>query len=236
MSTEKTTAVTTAYTEEIIATSLNQKYAAAQEYLANTVRRFIDFGATLAAAESELLKQGKLNNRKQGEGMFAWLAEHCPDINYKTAMRYKKLATDCCAGLGVGFDDGLKMLQGRDDETACKKIPKAAIKRRDEIFEAGSVRKLSQMLFNFGEDDGAKRGRPEGSKADLSRKPDTNDAALAARAVWSKVIAPAVKCMPALATAVNLLCEADVDDAITAIESMAAILRERKAELQANAR
>ena len=153
-------------TEELMATAITQKYDAVTESLKTVVAKTLDLGATIAAAESVLLRQGKIKNSGNrfvdGVGMLGWLEKNCPSVNYKTAMRYKKHATDAAMTLGIDYQNALLLLQGRDEEVSAK-IPKTVLKRREELFEAPSVRKLSQMCFNFAAEDRGKAGRPEGT-------------------------------------------------------------------------
>ena len=166
--------------------------------------------------------------------MLGWIKANAPALvdHYKTIQRWKGIAQQQAGTLGMTTHDALLLLAGAEDKIDAK-IPKAAIKRREEIYNAGSIRKLTQGLFDFGDGaDAVKRGRPAGSKADLAKKPDTNDAFVAARAVWSKVIGPAAKCQVALASAVKMLGESDVEDALITLTALVDLLRERKEELR----
>lgn len=132
--------------------------------LANKANAFIQeaikFGAILIEWEQFLGK----SQGKAGEGLKNWLEQNCPEIQYKTAMKYKLLAEKNAQMLGGGAM-ALAALQGETTVTQpdgevidveCK-----VIEKRDEIFsEANSFQKLEQMwldLFGTGEKPKAKK-------------------------------------------------------------------------------
>lgn len=171
MAKNKTTAV--AVKEEIseadIALCLNQRYDDATRTI---TERTVVFGATLMQAEAELQKRGLLGGfDKKGGGLKGWLAEHCPNINYSTAIRWKNLAFQMAQGLMskdrkavLKIDDIIKLIEGRDDEIEAE-VPKAITAQRDALMAAPTVRKFVQQMFDFeGRGNGA-GGRPKAEKA-----------------------------------------------------------------------
>ena len=238
MSKKNTTAVATKEVSEVtIALALQQHWDDANRTIA---QKAIIFGATFIAAGRELERRGLLGGfHKKGDGLQGWLADHCPSIAYKTAMRWRQIAEAQVAALqskGVGSeDDAIKILQGRDDEIE-KPAPKKAVALRDEIYSVPSIRKLTQGWFDFGDgcEAGKHRGRPKGTKADLSKKPDSTDTIAAARAVWSQVIVPAEKTFPALESAVKLLNAADVENAKIILQNLMDLLNEQEKALKPN--
>lgn len=172
MAKKQTTAV--AVKEEIseadIALCLNQRYDDATRTI---TERTVVFGATLMQAEAELQKRGLLvhNQHKNEGGLQGWLAEHCPTINYKTAMRWKGLAFQMAQGLMskdrkavLKIEDIIKLIEGRDDEIEAE-VPKAITAQRDALMAAPTVRKFVQQMFDFeGRGNGA-GGRPKAEKA-----------------------------------------------------------------------
>ena len=166
MAKNKTTAVATkGVSEDTIALSLQQRYDDANRTIA---QKAIIFGATLVAAERELERRGLLKSCGRGsggDGLKGWLAEHCPEIAYKTAMRWRQIAEAQVAALqskGVGSeDDAIKMLQ-MDDDGLSVPPTKKALKCRDEIMATPSLRKITQDMFDFAKD---KPGRPKGTGA-----------------------------------------------------------------------
>lgn len=227
----------TGMTEEKIAKGLIEGYEATSLQVTNAVKGCVYYGSVVALVEFELGHRGVLKKGGRGNadsGMLGWIKAHAPALvdHYKTIQRWKGIAQQQAGTLGMTTHDALLLLAGAEDKIDAN-IPKAAIKRREEIYNAGSIRKLTQGLFDFGDgSDAAKRGRPAGSKADLAKKPDTNDAFVAARAVWSKVIGPASKCQVALASAVKMLGLSDVEDALITLTALVDLLRERKEELR----
>lgn len=227
----------TGMTEEKIAKGLIEGYEATSLQVTNAVKGCVYYGSVVALVEFELGHRGVLKKGGRGNadsGMLGWIKANAPALvdHYKTIQRWKGIAQQQAGTLGMTTHDALLLLAGAEDKIDAN-IPKAAIKRREEIYNAGSIRKLTQGLFDFGDGaDAAKRGRPAGSKADLAKKPDTNDAFVAARAVWSKVIGPASKCQVALASAVKMLGESDVEDALITLTALVDLLRERKEELR----
>ena len=227
----------TGMTEEKIARGLIEGYEATSLQVTNAVKGCVYYGSIVALVEFELGHRGVLKKGGRGNadsGMLGWIKANAPALvdHYKTIQRWKGIAQQQAGTLGMTTHDALLLLAGAEDKIDAN-IPKAAIKRREEIYNAGSIRKLTQGLFDFGDGaDAVKRGRPAGSKADLAKKPDTNDAFVAARAVWSKVIGPASKCQVALASAVKMLGESDVEDALITLTALVDLLRERKEELR----
>lgn len=227
----------TGMTEEKIARGLIEGYEATSLQVTNAVKGCVYYGSVVALVEFELGHRGVLkthNQYKSDGGMLGWIKANAPALveHYKTIQRWKGIAQQQAGTLGMSTHDALLLLAGAEDKIDAN-IPKAAIKRREEIYNAGSIRKLTQGLFDFGDGaDAVKRGRPAGSKADLAKKPDTNDAFVAARAVWSKVIGPASKCQVALTSAVKMLGESDVEDALITLTALVDLLRERKEELR----
>lgn len=167
MSKKNTTAVATKeVSEETIALALQQHWDDANRTIA---QKAIIFGATFIAAGRELERRGLLGGfHKKGDGLQGWLADHCPSIAYKTAMRWRQIAEAQVAALqskGVGSeDDAIKMLQ-MDDDGLSVPPTKKALKCRDEIMATPSLRKITQDMFDFAKD---KPGRKPGSKANSS--------------------------------------------------------------------
>lgn len=150
--------------EADIALCLNQRYDDATKTI---TERTVVFGATLLEAEAVLQKRGLLVTGRghEGEGLKGWLAEHCPNIDYSTAIRWKGLAFQMAQGLmskdkkaTLKIEDIIKLIEGRDDEIEAE-VPKAITKQRDELMAAPTVRKFVQQMFDFTGGKG-KTGRP----------------------------------------------------------------------------
>ena len=219
MAKNKTTAV--AVKEEVseadIALCLSQRYADAAKTI---TERPVVFGATLMQAEAELQKRGLLGGfHKKGDGLKGWLADHCKEIDYKTAMRWKGLAFQMAQGLmskdkkaTLKIEDIIKLIEGRDDEIEAE-VPKAITKQRDELMAAPTVRKFVQQMFDFsgGKAKGA-GGRPKAKRTDFTM-PAPEDAAAN---IWAGIKAT-------LENSANVKSIEDLNPAIA--DKMAAVLR-----------
>ena len=69
---------------------LSRQYAKVNGSWKNALEQTVRFGAMLKEW-GDFLGEGRGRGR-DGEGLQEWLAKHCPEINYKTAMGYKHLA------------------------------------------------------------------------------------------------------------------------------------------------
>ena len=176
--------------------------------------------------------------KNEGEGLKAWLAENCPEVNYSTAMNYKALAGKCVKMLGGG-SQAVAVLQDKTEvvppgEDAPIEVESKFIEKRDELFsEVKSRRELEQAYFKFMASEGRRGpGRPKGTKADLSRKPDSTDVVTAARAGRSQAIVPAGRCAVALKGAAKVLALEDVENAKAVLSALMEMLAEREEELK----
>ena len=213
---------------------VSDQYAAIETAKDNLLRECVKFGALLLEVSYYL---GSTQGKK-GEGLQAWLSENCPQINYKTAMGYKRMGEMAVTKLGGG-SQAVAVLQ---DKTVVQEpgtgetidVESKFIDKRDELFnEVKSRRELEQTYFKFMASEGRRGpGRPKGTKADLSRKPDSTDVVTAARAVWSQVIVPADRCAVALKGAAKLLTLEDVENAKTVLSALMEMLAEREEELK----
>ena len=191
MAKNKTTAV--AVKEEVseadIALCLNQRYDDATKTI---TMRTVVFGATLLEAEAVLQKRGLLGGfHQKGDGLKGWLTEHCPEIDYKTAIRWKGLAFQMAQGLmskdktaTLKIEDIIKLIEGRDDEIEAE-VPKAITKQRDELMAAPTVRKFVQQMFDFagGKGKGA-GGRPKATDEELPKLNKREEA----KAIWNVLL------------------------------------------------
>ena len=215
---------------------VSDQYAAIETAKDNLLRECVKFGALLTEVGYYLGEARHAKN--EGEGLKAWLAENCPEVNYSTAINYKALAGKCVKMLGGG-SQAVAVLQ---DKTVVQEpgtgetidVESKFIEKRDELFnEVKSRRELEQTYFKFMASEGRRGpGRPKGSKADLSRKPDSTDVVTAARAVWSQVIVPADRCAVALKGAAKLLTLEDVENAKAVLSALMEMLAEREEELK----
>lgn len=162
---------------------LQEQYLAAQTKMEEGVKAVVQFGIMLIKTEQIV---GPGNGRGRiGEGIQGWMTKNCPKVNYKTAMRWKVITSNIIADLNVGLENGMKLLSGEATDLS-KTVAKDAMKRRDELFAAGSLRKLTQMIFNFARDDedAAVGGRPAAEQKKIAKQARTAEA----KAIWTKLI------------------------------------------------
>ena len=139
----------------------------------NLLRECVKFGALLTEVGYYL---GETQGKK-GEGLQAWLAENCPEVNYSTAMNYKALAGKCVKMLGGG-SQAVAVLQDKTEvippgEDAPIDVDSKFIEKRDELFKkATSRRELEQTYFKFMASEGkGKAGRKKGQTAAAGSEP-----------------------------------------------------------------
>ena len=172
-----------------IAASLTAQYEAAQSSIKTSVQAVLKFGAMLIKAEQLVFagQDGKKHlgpSAKSGYGLEAWLAEHCPTVNYKTAMRWKGIAANAVTTLGCDTENAVKLLTG-DTKGVSKELPVAEMKERiDELYEAKSIRQLSQMCFDFAAEDRDVGGRPKAEAKPLPKLKKSDEA----KAIWNGVM------------------------------------------------
>lgn len=146
---------------------VSAQYQTVCEKTSEFFREVVKFGALLNEVES-FIGEGR-GRGNEGEGLMGWLAENCPEINYKTAVGYKSMAAKCAKMIGGGVQ-ALACLQGQDKviEPTSKMVvdvDATFIEKRDALFDqVESRRQLEQMWFEF---NGTvkKAGRPAGSGA-----------------------------------------------------------------------
>ena len=194
-------------------------------------RTIISFGALLDEVTVFL---GEARHRdNEGEGLKNWLAENCPEVNYKTAMGYKSMATKCAKMLGGGTM-AIAALQGLEvvkapgaNETI--EIDAEVLEKRDQLFETvDSRRKLEQMYLDFFSDNKPKVGRPVGTKAAKVAASELSPEQ-SARALWSKVIEPANN--HGLQGAALLLSANDAETALLVLTDLCDILKRHLAAI-----
>jgi len=133
-----------------IAGALTTQYQAVVAATGQMLREAVKFGAMLMELETIV---GKAQGR-DGEGIKAWLAEHCPEINYSTAIVYKNLAAKSATLIGGMGLQVVAALQGGEKVTKTDgeviDVPAEIIEKRDALFaECDSRRKLEQAYFAF---------------------------------------------------------------------------------------
>lgn len=165
---------------------VSDQYAAIETAKDNLLRECVKFGALLTEVGYYL---GETQGKK-GEGLQAWLAENCPEVNYNTAMGYKALAGKCVKMLGGG-SQAVAVLQDKTEvvppgEDAPIEVDSKFIEKRDELFnEVKSRRDLEQTYFKFMASEGRRGpGRPKGTGAGTVEYKKKSSLECAVEAVW----------------------------------------------------
>lgn len=210
-----------AYYRDRVSTSYADVNAKTGEWF----RTVISFGALLDEVAAFL---GEARGRNHGgEGLENWLSKNCPEVNYNTAMGYKAMAVKCAKMLGGGTQ-AIAALQGRDTVSApgggeAVDVDAEILEKRDQLFEAAdSRRKLEQMYLDFMSQ---KPGRPKGTTANKKVSAATLSPEEDARALWSRLIAPAQTY--GLEPAASLLTADDAETALDILTGLCDILKRR---------
>ena len=187
------------------ARALTALYRRAESAKGEFVREAAKFGAMLMELEA-IVGKSHAGRDSSGDGVKGWLAENCPEINYKTAQGYKALAAKIVALMGGETPEVMAALaapgerlisyEGAGAETSSEPgevltVSEDTIRLRDKIFaEAPSRRKLQQMWLNlFGNEDGAEpgdaaKGAGEAASAPVPKLTQWDEAA----AIWTRVM------------------------------------------------
>lgn len=171
-----------------IAGALTVQYQAVVAATGHMLREAVKFGAMLMELET-IVGKSQHGPNGAGKGIKAWLAEHCPDINYSTAIVYKNLAAKSATLIGGMGLQVVAALQGGEKVTKTDgeviDVPAEIIGKRDKLFaECDSRRKLEQAYFAFMSESG-ERGTGNGSgRAPRGPLPKLSQRD-AAKAIWN---------------------------------------------------
>ena len=204
---------------------VNTSYADVNAKTGEWFRSVISFGALLDEVAAFL--GAKNGGKHEGGSLENWLSENCPEVNYNTAMGYKAMAVKCAKMLGGGTQ-AIAALQWRDTVSApgggeAVDVDAEILEKRDQLFEAAdSRRKLEQMYLDFMS---RKPGRPKGTTANKKVSAATLSPEEDARALWSRLIAPAQTY--GLEPAASLLTSEDAEAALEILTGLCDILKRR---------
>lgn len=183
--------------ESARAARLSSQYRRAEGARGAFVREAVAFGAMMIKAERELgsfstavekldnlSKRGRNGEGRPNSGLEGWLAERCPEINYKTAQSYKSMAAKMVAMMGGESAEVLAALRSPhelaisyepsgaetdDDPDGLGTVDAEIIEARERLFtEATSRRKLEQLWFSFTGQGPV--GRPRGTSGTAGRR------------------------------------------------------------------
>lgn len=111
-------------------------------------RERIKFGAMLALWERFL---GEGRGKGESTGLKGWLKEHCPEIGYKTALKYKDFAKMAHAMLGGG-EMARAAILGRTEvvtpESKTIPVPAKMIDRCEKLFEDATSRRKLECMYS----------------------------------------------------------------------------------------
>ena len=200
-----------------VAAALSRAWRIAKRVEAHAVVAALRFGAVMAVAE-RAVGDGRGRGRKN-EGFKGWLAKHCPEISYRTAIRWRKLAVAAAAmmkqapeRLQLTLDEKWWARNGGSES-------RALAAQRGKLFKAESMRALAALVFDYRSED-RREGREEGSK----NAPRTDaDRAREDWGIWISGLSDAwaLKSIPLLA----------LDEARTAYNSMKPLVAALKRRL-----
>ena len=156
-----------AYSPEQLTSQYKRAVAGALEMLR--------FGAMLLEVETVLTRENGLKARYSCKGdqpsLMAWLKENCPEINYKTAMRFKQLATDMVeylrlpvklpVSLALPLPDG----SIHTDDLPPNVNKERAVKFQQRIWEMVQGTSARQLSFQFAETPKPRGGDHGGGQA-----------------------------------------------------------------------
>ena len=166
-----------------IAGALTTQYQAVVAATGQMLREAVKFGAMLMELET-IVGKSQGGRGTEGEGIKAWLAEHCPEINYSTAIVYKNLAAKSATLIGGMGLQVVAALQGGEKVTKTDgeviDVPAEIIEKRDKLFaECDSRRKLEQAYFAFMSEEGKPKAKKEAKPLPKLSQRD------AAKSVWN---------------------------------------------------
>lgn len=152
------TALKNPATEPSVATIVQFAWDKAQDGL----RSIVEFGALLLEVEAWLKKRDHSYDRK-GVGLKAWLAEHAPEVDYKTAMGYKYAASGLMALADKAQNRPLLVLMGEQPLS-----DKEEEEAREQVLSLVSSSSL-RLLKAAAKAERSELGRPKGGTSEGRR-------------------------------------------------------------------
>ena len=139
------------------------------------LRSIIAFGAILVATETVLTRENgaKKTDPGYGGGLQAWLTEHCPDVNYKTAMRFKRLAEAAIESCSMVVEAG-EAARLLGTSTHVEEIEdQRKLEALEEVIEGKSQRDLLGAAYRPA---GRPKGTPGGGRRAFTAEERATDA------------------------------------------------------------
>jgi len=137
------------------------------------VVEMVRFGAMLLEVESCLTCETARRNQHSDETLKGWLTVNCPEVNYKTAMRFKGLAMQVRESCKLPKATSLLLCLPGDDD-AGEAVSAEVAKARGQVHELLDGRSARQLMFAFASE--SPKGGVLGG-AGLKRAPTTEERA-----------------------------------------------------------
>lgn len=202
--------------------ALTTQYQAVVAATGQMLREAVKFGAMLMELET-IVGKSHAGRNSEGEGIKAWLAEHCPEINYSTAIVYKNLAAKSATLIGGMGLQVVAALQGGEKVTKTDgeviDVPAEIIEKRDALFaECDSRRKLEQAYFAFMSESGQEKSKKEAKPLPKLSQRD------AAKSIWNIFMQQATRrslrdAVPLLGEKETQTCHDDLRDLVELLKS-----------------
>ena len=205
-----------------IAGALTTQYKTVVAATGQMLREAVKFGAMLMELET-IVGKSQGGRGTDGDGIKAWLAEHCPEINYKTATVYKSLAAKSATLIGGMGLQVVAALQGGEKVTKTDgeviDVPAEIIEKRDARFaECDSRRKLEQAYFAFMSEEGKPKAKKEAKPLPKLSQRD------AAKSIWNIFMQKATN--HSLKDAIPLLGEKETQACYDDLRDLVALLKD----------
>jgi len=207
-----------------VAQALSQQYERVSRVTNAALREMVVFGAMLERID-KALTSSRYTRSDNGPGVSlrSWLAENCPNIEYATAIDYKRTTRNYMAYMKLKEDTPLlEMMQADpyDDEQ------KEALRRR--ILD--SMSRLTKTQLRRLTDERGKVGRPAGSGVTGQRTAKTEAEQAAAAAVAMREICGMLNAFIFEGTQCCLLTEEELDEFANHLKSCARKVHDIAAE------
>ena len=205
-----------------IAGALTTQYKTVVAATGQMLREAVKFGAMLMELET-IVGKSHAGRDSEGDGIKGWLAEHCPEINYKTATVYKSLAAKSATLIGGMGLQVVAALQGGEKVTKTDgeviDVPAEIIEKRDALFaECDSRRKLEQAYFAFMSEEGKPKAKKEAKPLPKLSQRD------AAKSIWNIFMQKATN--HSLKDAIPLLGEKETQACYDDLRDLVALLKD----------
>lgn len=172
----------TPYAPDVVTAQYKRAVAGALE--------MVRFGAMLVEIDMALTAGGQDPNGRRGEeSLHGWLEAHCPDVNYKTAMKFKYLAEGVQRSCNVPAKVPLSLAMPNHDGTFNipdeSPVPFQKLKKlQQEVWALVEGKSARQLQFAFASDEPAPKGGANHTKK-LTEEEAHEAMVKAANAVWN---------------------------------------------------